>query len=159
MRGTSSTIVFFFAALAALHVGCRQPDDAKAPAIAHDPTTEVDASLAASSTGAKSTTTATSDGGGSEGVTDAPDATDAAVVLPPLDDSCSVDADCTTSPWALSGPYVCCYWCGMTAGNVAWAKRVEGRCRAKSPSICPTLACPSGPMHARCDKGRCVGKF
>jgi hypothetical protein len=38
-------------------------------------------------------------------------------------------------------------------------KRVESICKAKMPGNCPAIDCPAGPMHAKCDKGKCVGAF
>jgi hypothetical protein len=84
---------------------------------------------------------------------------DGAIVLPTIDTTCTVDTDCATTFNAPSGPMICCWWCGTTAGNVAWVKKVEAICKAKMPGNCPGLDCPAGPMKAKCDKGKCVGTF
>jgi hypothetical protein len=131
--------------LAMLLAGCRGRND-DASTIAKDPST--------ASTSAQPPPGAVPDAGG-DAHTDA----DAGIVLPPIDTSCTVDADCAVTFSELSGPTRCCARCGSTAGNVAWVKKVDAICKAAMPWTCPPLACPAGPMHARCDKGTCVGKF
>ena len=85
---------------------------------------------------------------------------DAGISLPPLDTTCAVDADCEAVAVEISGKYACCPSCGTTIGNVAWAASVRAICaKTGMPSTCYPLACPMGPMHARCDAGRCVAKM
>jgi hypothetical protein len=84
----------------------------------------------------------------------------AAAPIPPVDARCSRDSDCGVSFLTLApGPFQCCIGCGTsTAGNTAWVASLEATCRAYVASEhvqCPSLACPSGPLHSTCDHGTC----
>jgi hypothetical protein len=81
--------------------------------------------------------------------------TDASFTLPPIEDTCASDADCTVIAFETSGPHVCCASCKTTPVTKAWAKRAE-TCNLLLKKACYPLACPMGPMKPKCESGRCI---
>lgn len=71
--------------------------------------------------------------------------------FPAIDDTCAVDADCTST--GLWGD--CCGHCEMRTSNTSYVARANRYCGAH-PAKCPPMACSWGMGKPVCKAGHCV---
>lgn len=83
-------------------------------------------------------------------------------VFPPLDATCSTDADCVlTSDEIADAPprtYACCVGCTTRAVNKAWKARFAAACAAAPAPMCPPIGCAMALQKAVCASGKCVAR-
>ena len=81
-------------------------------------------------------------------------------LLPPLDASCSVDADCALVSSEIEDDlprtHACCSGCTERAASRAWVARFRKACEAAPPPQCPPLGCPMPILRAACQSGHCI---
>ncbi len=77
--------------------------------------------------------------------------------LPPLDTSCTADADCTVASRPRVEDGYCCHGCAYFPANRSWRDAVVAKCNrfneGKSPG-CPKLDCSDVP-DVVCTEGKC----
>ena len=79
--------------------------------------------------------------------------------LPPIEQSCAVDADCALVDLGLECDQRCCPQCApVAAGRADGLARVPDVCKAHPEWTrpCLPLNCPEGVERAVCKDGRCV---
>ena len=74
--------------------------------------------------------------------------------FPPIDDACTVDADCTTS--GLFG--TCCGNCEERYTNQAYVARARVYCARYPPPACPPMGCSWGMAKPQCVGGHCQAR-
>lgn len=58
--------------------------------------------------------------------------------MPPIENSCSTNADCELVDFDIYDPFTCCRTCGLLAGAPSWAARAKKYCEGASLKNCPS---------------------
>lgn len=86
----------------------------------------------------------------------------AARSLPPLDDTCTADADCALLHEEIADAppttYACCPACTQRAASRAWIAEFRAACQAAPPPMCPPIGCAMPILRAVCESSRCAAR-